>query len=243
MAFGDIHGCYLAAQAAVSLAKKESAHAVFLGDYVDRGPDSIKTLEILIGAKKKNPTWVFLRGNHDQMLLDLIEEKQQPNTCFGIIAGETSNEQTTKVFYQWQKSNDVLKQEIESFLRGTVFYHELDKRIFVHSPLRDSSVALNEKSQEELIWNYNLKPTWNGKQFIHGHAPVETPVGLNQGININTSCGYGGLLTGMLVDISCPYPDKNPKLFREKLISFSITENGIIKDQNDFLDLYFRESV
>ena len=72
IAFGDIHGCFNAALKAVQLANEEKAMAVFLGDYVDRGPDSIKTLEVLIEAKKRNPKWVFLRGNHDQMLLDLI---------------------------------------------------------------------------------------------------------------------------------------------------------------------------
>ena len=51
MAFGDIHGCCKAAEAAVQLAKKEDAQSIFLGDYVDRGPDCIKTLEILIEAK------------------------------------------------------------------------------------------------------------------------------------------------------------------------------------------------
>ena len=79
IAFGDIHGCFKAATSAVQLANKEKALAVFLGDYVDRGPDSIKTLEVLIEAKKQNPEWIFLRGNHDQMLLDLIFDKQNPN--------------------------------------------------------------------------------------------------------------------------------------------------------------------
>ena len=44
-------------------AKKEKAKAIFLGDYVDRGPDSIKTLEILIEAKRKNPVIVSMRPN------------------------------------------------------------------------------------------------------------------------------------------------------------------------------------
>ncbi len=59
IAFGDIHGCYKAAERAIELAKKENALAVFLGDYVDRGQDSIKTLEILIEAKKQNHDWIF----------------------------------------------------------------------------------------------------------------------------------------------------------------------------------------
>jgi len=67
---------------------------------VDRGSFSIKTLEVLIEAKKNNPDWIFLRGNHEQMLLDLIMFKQKPNNRFDVISGKTSNEETSKVFFE-----------------------------------------------------------------------------------------------------------------------------------------------
>lgn len=66
IAFGDIHGCFQALEKAVEIAKKLKAKVVFLGDYIDRGPDSIKTLDVLMKVKEENPDWVFLRGNHDQ---------------------------------------------------------------------------------------------------------------------------------------------------------------------------------
>lgn len=51
IAFGDIHGCYKAADKAVKLAEDLNLIAIFLGDYVDRGPSAVKTLQILIKAK------------------------------------------------------------------------------------------------------------------------------------------------------------------------------------------------
>ena len=77
--FGDIHGCYKAANTAITLAEGLNVSAIFLGDYVDRGSSSMKVLEILINAKEKHPDWIFLRGNHDQMLLDLINGNKHPD--------------------------------------------------------------------------------------------------------------------------------------------------------------------
>lgn len=226
IAFGDIHGCYQAAEAAVLLAKKEKATSIFLGDYVDRGPNSIKTLEILIKAMKDNPDWIFLRGNHDQMLLDLIFGKQIPNKEFDVYSGRTSNEETSKVFQKWSDLSEIRKEEITKFLESTVFFHEINEWIFVHSPLKNSAVKINDKLKDELIWNYDLNPTWNGKQFMHGHKVVDKPINTNQGYNINTGCGFGGYLTGTLIKLLFPDPINRPTLIRQTLINFFISETG-----------------
>lgn len=227
IAFGDIHGCYKAAETAVKLAKDENALAIFLGDYVDRGPDSIKTLEVLIEAKKQNPEWIFLRGNHDQMLLDLISGKTEPNIEFKVPNGMSSNEETTKVFFKWQNLSEHLKNEIVLFLESTKFYYETEHWIFVHAPLKDSTVPLIKKTEEELIWPYELNPIWEGKQFIHGHATVNNPTTTNKGTNINTLCGYGGVLTGMLILISFPLAPSN-MVREQRFVRFSISEDGVL---------------
>ena len=232
IAFGDIHGCYQAAEAAVLLAKKENATSIFLGDYVDRGPNSIKTLEILIKAMKDNPDWIFLRGNHDQMLLDLIFGKQIPNKEFDVYSGRTSNKETSKVFQKWSDLSEIQKEEITKFLESTVFFHETNEWIFVHSPLKNSAVKINDKLKDELIWNYDLNPTWNGKQFMHGHKVVDKPIITNQGYNINTGCGFGGYLTGTLIKLLFPDPINTPTLIRQTLINFFISETGEKLDNN-----------
>lgn len=226
IAFGDIHGCFKAAAAAVQLAKNENALAVFLGDYVDRGPDSIRTLEILIEAKNENPEWIFLRGNHDQMLFDLIQGKTKPNIEFKVPNGLSSNEETTKVFLKWQNSSEHLKNAISLFLENTQFYYETEFWIFVHAPLKDSTIPLNKKSNEALMWNYDLIPNWEGKKFMHGHATVRKPLTTTNGTNINTLCGYGGVLTGMLIVNTHTSLAEKSIINQQKLTVFSISESG-----------------
>ena len=67
---GDIHGCY---DRLIALMDKinidlDSETLVFLGDYIDRGPDSFEVVEYLIDLKKKYPHIIFIKGNHEEML-------------------------------------------------------------------------------------------------------------------------------------------------------------------------------
>ncbi|WP_366186479.1 metallophosphoesterase [Flavobacterium ovatum] len=224
MAFGDIHGCFKAAESAVAVAGQCRARAVFLGDYVDyknNGKEAIsenlvpqyscmQVLKTLISAKESNPDWVFLRGNHDQMLLDLINGKEHPQ-------GYDSRTRE-QAYADWLISPGDFQSQVVNFLQNTHLYFETSQFIFVHAPLRDTQQDINEKIQEELIWNYDFDPAWKGKRFIHGHRLTEEVSYNQKGININTECGYGGFLTGLLLS------DKTAKI----LECFKIAENGIV---------------
>lgn len=199
--FGDIHGCRSAVEKAIEIVEVNNKKAIFLGDYVDRGYDSIGTLEVLIRAKERHPDWIFLRGNHDQMLLDLINGVAEPNSD-GIALGQYgfSYDRTTVTYNQFLLLTQPARQEIIDFLNCTIFYYETEHLIFAHAPLKDNNIPIEEKGNEELIWNYNLNPVWSGKHFIYGHATVQTPITTHNGTNINTRCGLGGTLTGLYVD-------------------------------------------
>ena len=69
-AIGDIHGQMQELDRVLELIKKDggSNASVFLGDYMDRGPDSQTVLNTLIDGQLKNNNWKFLKGNHDRMV-------------------------------------------------------------------------------------------------------------------------------------------------------------------------------
>jgi len=76
----DIHGCADLLDRALQtidsdLQRRAPQHLlqVFLGDYIDRGPDSRGTLDLLIG-RARSPTAVFLKGNHEDVLLDFLQD-------------------------------------------------------------------------------------------------------------------------------------------------------------------------
>lgn len=197
IAFGDTHGCYKAAAGAICLAEDLGAKAIFLGDYVDRGPSAVGVINALMEAREKHPDWVFLRGNHDQMLLDLIEGRAKPEDQ-GIVLGMGFDyAQSSKSLDEWHSQSVDGRNSILSFLNDTGFFYETDHYIFCHAVLRNTNQGITEKAVEELMWNYESDPPWEAKCFVHGHDPVEQPVIGKWGINVNTRCGYGGELTGI----------------------------------------------
>lgn len=202
--FGDIHGCYPAAAKAVEISEELGAKVIFLGDYVDRGPSAVKTLRSLIRAKENHPDWLFLRGNHEQMLLDLIMGTANPSDIGAALNLEFDYSQAARSFQEWKGLNAYGKKEIHDFLNQTILYHETTDFIFCHATLRDTSEEMGKKPKEELIWNYSYEPVWTGKRFVHGHLPVKQVTEEGRGININTSCGYGGVLTGLIINESDP---------------------------------------
>ena len=83
--------------------------------------------------------------------------------------------------------------------------------------LQIKEILLENKTLEEWIWNYDYKPTWKGKTFIHGHLTCNRVTFKSKGININTKCGYGGVLTGLYF---------NNKIGIDEHTIFSISEDG-----------------
>jgi serine/threonine protein phosphatase 1 len=217
IAFGDIHGCYEAAQSAVLLAEELNAQAVFLGDYVDRGPSAVKTLSILIAAQKKHPDWVFLRGNHDQMLLDLIKGIVKKEDIGEVLGMNYGYNHTVKSLVEYQQISVVEQNAVFTFLNSLKPYYETENYIFCHGIVRNTEESIENKSTVELMWNYNYDPKWDGKPFIHGHLPVKKVTKRYKGININTECGYYGCLSGLLINVN-----------ENDLHLYSIKEDGTI---------------
>jgi serine/threonine protein phosphatase 1 len=199
IAFGDIHGCLSAAQKAVKYAEDNALQAIFLGDYIDRGPQSIATLLFLRETSLRHTDWIFLLGNHDQMLLDLIQGNATINDVGGVLGMEFGYNQCSKSFAEWQALSIVEQDLLLTFLQQLSLFYETEAFIFCHAVLRDTCQTISEKSRDELIWNYSRNPEWLEKPFVHGHLPVKQPEQHGVGLNVNTSCGYGGVLTGALI--------------------------------------------
>ena len=81
-AIGDIHGCKDLLDKIHSKILKASKHTkgkkllIYLGDYIDRGPNIKETIQTLIDFNPPNFKKVFLLGNHEQMLLEFISESR-----------------------------------------------------------------------------------------------------------------------------------------------------------------------
>ena len=192
---GDIHGCY---DKLIALMDKinidlDSEKLVFLGDYIDRGPDSYEVVEYLINLKKKYPDIVFLKGNHEDMLEKYIAETDR--FTYLINGGQ----QTLESYSRYYKPTDdsLIPETHFKFFESLVLYHETDHYIFVHAGLR-KNVPLEKQKPEDMLWirknfiqsNYDF-----GKQVVFGHTPLPEPLLQPNKIGIDTGAVYGNKLT------------------------------------------------
>jgi len=198
-AVGDIHGCYdkLAAMMKILPWRKEEGDLLlFIGDYIDRGPKSREVVDFLVRLRQQGGEFVFLKGNHEKMLLDYyIQQKDQmlyvANGGAETIASYVEGGIGRKAF--------VLPEEHLEFFLSLALYHETEDYIFVHAGLKDG-VPLNEQSEEELLWIreefiYSAYD-WN-KRVIFGHTALEIPFVTPGKIGIDTGAVYGNKLTAV----------------------------------------------
>lgn len=212
IAWGDIHGCSGALIKAIEISELYNFKTIFLGDYVDRGPDSVSCIEILINAKKRNRNWSFLMGNHERMLLDLIIDPNLVNTSCKLLNGDNFSYYETSKTYLSLINSDLNLLIVKSFLSNLPLYCTEDSWTFVHASLKDNSVFIEKKTTEDLLWNYQEIPEWTKTIFVHGHNRVNEINKHGNGININTSCGFGGYLSGIIIDLNTNEIEKEIKI-------------------------------
>jgi serine/threonine protein phosphatase 1 len=211
-AFGDIHGradlikeMFTVIDADVARSPVDRPIEVFLGDYIDRGPHSGHTLDLLIERSRSRET-VFLKGNHEAYFLEVLRDPTKLDDWrqFGGLQTLMSYGVQPSLNPDAAEQIDLIRTLIEvmpgdhlefiqslkpSFLCGDFF--------FVHAGVRPG-IPLAEQREADLLWIRNefLDSKENfGKFIVHGHTPVPEPDIRPNRINIDTGAYATGNLT------------------------------------------------
>ncbi len=190
LAVGDIHGCSgLLDELLREVAPGEQDRLVFLGDYLDRGPDSRGVIERLLALQQRWPQTVFLRGNHEQMFVDYLDGR---NTWLLLANGG----QSTLASYGVDRGAEVPAPH-QAFLRGLPSSYSCEGCIFVHAGLRPG-IPLAEQDEQDLLWIRDefLDSDYDwGKTIVFGHTPRVQPLLAARRIGVDTGAVYGRQLT------------------------------------------------
>jgi serine/threonine protein phosphatase 1 len=209
IAIGDIHGCLNPLQRLIqTLNPKPSDTLVFLGDYIDRGPNAKGVIDYLIELKKSF-SCVFLLGNHEVLMLDYLAG------LLTISDWERNGGIATLNSYTDGGALHIPESHLD-FLKACLPYFDTPDYFFVHGgvkPFRTIEENLRKMTKLELVWErshlddavLNAKDYKWEKTVVCGHTPIPRPILLDKIIAIDTGCVYNQQSRlGRLTAISLP---------------------------------------
>ncbi|CUH50383.1 metallophosphoesterase family protein [Ruegeria atlantica] len=210
-AVGDIHGQMGMLQNALSRIEADGgpdARVVFLGDYVDRGPNSREVLDLLIEGRKAGRNWVMAKGNHDRMMVRFVQDceiadKQLPITLNWLnprLGGQetlasygvevTDND---RIFQVHERACAAVPPEHLDFINALPAYHQEGELLFVHAGIRPG-IPLAQQSEDDLVWirqEFLIESSPYPWLIVHGHTPVDTAEHCGNRVNLDAGAGYG----------------------------------------------------
>ena len=209
-AIGDIHGRADLLADAIARIDDDIARRpiretveVYLGDYIDRGPDSKAVIDLLCVRLVKNRA-VCLRGNHEALMEDFLRDAAnlhpwlqlgglQTLASYGIgLHPRNDTEIDTRLRF-WR----AFPRAHELFLHCLRYSFCCGDFLFVHAGIRPG-IPIPQQNFHDLLWirqEFLNSPRNHGKFVVHGHTPVPHPDIRQNRMNIDTGAWRTGTLT------------------------------------------------
>lgn len=205
-AIGDIHGCDTALQTLLNRLDLQSTdRLIFLGDYIDRGPNSRAVVETLLDLQTRCRV-DCLAGNHEWILMGVATGQ------FDIETWKTVGGDTTLASYGGGIQNIVLKHG--HFFQSLQRWAETQDFLFVHASY-DPLQPMDMQSDHDLFWKRSdpltVGPHQSGKTVVCGHTPQVSGEVSDHGhlILLDTYCFGSGWLSALDVESMMVYQARN----------------------------------
>lgn len=216
-AIGDIHGRLdLLRQLAgkisedIGTAGANQINAVFLGDYIDRGPQSAAVIEELARGAFPVPL-LALRGNHEEILLRFLEDESVLDSWRKFGGLETLHSYGVSVAEPmrgvgYKAARDALRRVLPDshveFLKATRASTSVGDYFFCHAGVKPG-IPLDQQETQDLLWirdEFLEYPGAFGKVVVHGHTPATEPEQRFNRINIDTGAYATSKLTSLVLE-------------------------------------------
>jgi serine/threonine protein phosphatase 1 len=198
-AIGDIHGC--PDELSAILAKidpKGGDTVVFVGDYVDRGPCSRDVVERLIEFERGPAETVFLKGNHEDMMLSFFGLPGHYGDSFLLNGGAITMESYGVGESDLAGAIEHLPETHLKFFNRLATSYARPPYLFVHAGVAPTR-SLEEQEVEDLLWirqEFIFNPHTIDATVVFGHTPMRgVLLDLPYKIGIDTGLVYGGKLS------------------------------------------------
>lgn len=242
-AIGDIHGrkdLLVAIRKLIKAdAKKhgfEDKTIIYLGDYVDRGPDSKGVVELLMNKPLEGFTNVCLKGNHEEIMFKSVEWSTRTTgersswsnwrdmwlqnggrrtlASYGIDHLALENQAYGDKMVTWNDVIDIIPKEHIYWMKALPNYYVIDDYLFVHAGIRPG-VPLWKQKAETMLWirtAFLESEEDHGYRVIHGHCPTKNFVDFRENrVNIDTGAVWYGEMYALALHDGQERVIKTPK--------------------------------
>lgn len=190
----DLHGRFDLLQEALARieASPSGGTVVFLGDYVDRGPDSHGVINHLMAGAPSGWRWVCLRGNHEDMMREVVRGSAEVGWWVGNGGGATLA----------SYGGEIDPAHLD-WIEKLPLYHADQHRIYVHAGV-DPTIAMEDQTEAMLLWSRlgkHVDCVHLEGYVVHGHTPFEDgPIILDGRANLDTGAVWTGTLCVAVFD-------------------------------------------
>ncbi|WP_299421595.1 metallophosphoesterase family protein [uncultured Shimia sp.] len=219
-AIGDIHGHLDKLEAVMERIVADGgpdAEVVFLGDLVDRGPDSKGVIDFVLKGLEQGRNWSVLNGNHDRMFRYFLEPSPRVDMRLRpdlFWLHDRLGGRDTLASYGLHFDAEARLSKIHAAARATVpkdhvnflanlpYYKQHEELLFVHAGIRPD-VALADQLEDDLCWireDFLTYPHPHPWLVVHGHTPIDHPKHFGNRVNLDTGAGYDRAVTTALFE-------------------------------------------
>jgi serine/threonine protein phosphatase 1 len=219
-AIGDVHGrddllATMHERIALDRASRPTPdyRIIHLGDYVDRGPESAAVIERLVKLKAADERAVFLKGNHEELLLDFLNDPVGGGPTFFNNGGLATLASYGLSLDRWFFGNrhmidaadrlaKLMPPAHRAFLDGLGLSARFGDFFFCHAGIKPG-VPLDKQTADDLTWIRGpfLESTQEFEAVVvHGHTPAPEPEVRPNRINIDTGAVFSGVLTCVAIE-------------------------------------------
>lgn len=219
-AIGDVHGRLdlledLLARIRDDAAQHQSDSArslIFLGDYVDRGPESRGVVDAVMSDLLPGFTTVRLMGNHEEAMLAFLDGESdgldwlsfgglETLLSYGVPLRSLPNSGEAVKALQAALIEAVPERHV-AFFRRCLLHYTVGDYVFVHAGVRPG-ITLQRQTQTDLLWIRDdflrVRAPLPGRVVVHGHTICDLPQNRGHRINIDTGAFVSGRLTCLVL--------------------------------------------
>lgn len=183
---------------------------IYLGDYVDRGPDSAGVIELLSQEALPGFTAIHLKGNHEDFLLRFLDDTSSGTAWFANGGVETLRSYGVELEHADRDTPSRLLDKLSrrlparhlDFLRALSLHHCIGDYLFVHAGIRPG-LAMELQSATDMLWirgEFLNSTVEHGKVVVHGHTIADLPEVRDNRIGIDTGAFFSDRLTCLVLD-------------------------------------------